>query len=147
LKHNSVDGEQRTPDQRCGQPVDQAEESCAGDRQQDRRHHQPANCGERQGRILRLPAGAGPSPRRAEHAEPHHHRDDESQLLDHLACVLQSVDEEAEYEPWHDRQERLIEQLWERPHPQEFGEVHQGDQHEAGQQSPSEAQKSRVTAR
>ena len=87
-----------------------------------------------------MPAERRPRPRRTEHAEGDDHRHDQAELLDDLAGVLQGVDEEAEHEARHDREQWLVELLGQRVQvEQQAGEIHQRHQHQPGQRAPSKA--------
>ena len=78
--------------------------------------------------MARGPSQARNRGRRAEQAERGEHEDDQAGFLDDLACVLQIVDEEAEDDSGHDREQRFIEELRKRPQPQERARVvHQPD--------------------
>jgi len=54
-----------------------------------------------------MPDAGGPAPGPAEHAQADHHGNDEPQLLDDLARVLERVDEKPEHESRHHFQKRL----------------------------------------
>ena len=77
----------------------------------------------------------------------YHHGDDQPQLLHDLARVLECVDEKAEYEPGHDGQEGLVQQLRERlERQQQICQVHKSHEHDPGEHSPAEAAKRRLPA-
>ena len=86
------------------------------------------------------PARARECPEGAEGSQANNHNENETQLLDHFAGVLEGVDEKTEDRTREDGEERLIEQLRQRTQTKEDGgEVHEGDQGEAAKSAPEEA--------
>ncbi len=70
-------------------------------------------------------------------AEADDHSQDQPHFLDHLACVPERVDEEAEDEARHERQQRGAQHLRQRLQAEEkVGEVHERDQRQSAESTP-----------
>ncbi len=140
LQDQAVNREQERPDDRRGRAVGQPEEPVAGDWQQRDDHDQPAGGREHEGRLSEQPPPAGHRPSSAQNAQSDDHGNDQAELLDHLARVLEGVDQEPKDEPRHEGEDWAAQSLRQRPQAQEHaGDIHQRHQGEPGERTPGES--------
>ena len=134
FEQHRVDGEEDAPLDGSGQALVEAEHAVTGQRQQHQGDHCPARGGQEQGEVGDPgPPVSEPRVERAERGQSRHHREDQARLFDHLARMLQGVDEEAEEMAGHEVEDRPLEQLGQRPEPCQQGQqVHGRDQRQSG---------------
>ncbi len=139
-----VEGEHQRPGDRDEQgPSTQPEHALTGHGQQDQADQKPGHRGQGQrrrpdrglaGQWLRGCAQAG---------EGRQHGEQEPDLLQDLAGVLEPVDQEAEERTREVREQRLLDQRWQRWEPKQGCELHGRDPddacHQPGERRPTHA--------